>query len=96
MEGHKPHDSMDALDDVGSSQVSHSADMNLRAIAAIHAATVRLLRLFVCLHVRVLTINCSCMRKIQKEKNRKKLSRRFFFASFGGDIKLSVPGNPLN
>ena len=24
-----------------------------------------------------------------------KLSRRFSFASFGGDVKLSVPGNPL-
>ena len=24
-----------------------------------------------------------------------KLSRRFSFMSFGGDVKLSVPGNPL-
>ena len=47
MEGHKSHNSTDALDDVGNSQVSHSADMNLRAIAAAHAATVRLLRVLV-------------------------------------------------
>ena len=26
---------------------------------------------------------------------KKKLSRRFSFASFGGDVKLSVPGNLL-
>ena len=94
MEGHKSHNNMDALDDVGNSLASHSVDMNLRAIAAAHAATVRLLRLLVCLHVRVLT---TCMRKFQKEKiKKKKLSRRFSFASFGGDIKVSVLGNPLN
>ena len=41
MEGHELYDSVDALDDVGDSQVLHSADTESEiAAAAAHAATV--------------------------------------------------------
>ena len=40
MEGHELYDSVDALDDVGDSQVLHSADTESEIAAAAHAATV--------------------------------------------------------
>ena len=42
MEGHESYDSVDALDDVGDSQVLHSADTESE-IAAAHVATVHCL-----------------------------------------------------
>ena len=60
MEEHESYDSMDALDDVGDSQVSHNAesrtaDTESESIAAAHAAAVHhLLRLL----VRLITYTC--------------------------------------
>ena len=75
-------DRMDTLDSVRDSQLSFT--LNLRAIAAAHAAAVhRLLRLLVCLIAYSINIhtyfNGSCMRKFQKEKNHYKNNRGSFW-----------------
>jgi len=78
-------DSMDALDAVGDSQLSYSADIDSESNSSSTRCSSSSSSKTVSLHMY--SLNCSCIRTFQKEKNNYKNNRGLF-----GELENRIMG----